>query len=178
MELICFLVQTWEKFVMATTVQNIDETLSFLLKLQEDTEKAVKEAGEALRIYIEKSAIIHNNRQQTSLKSPIMVKNGRATSIVAKNGNGMATPSTKPAKSKRPGKKGDFDNKTSLKEAIKTALASFSNGAKVGDIVDFIESNKTWQTSGNLESQIQTNLYSMKNAGLVDRDENNTYRNV
>ena len=158
---------------MIVSIQNIDETLKALWKLQEDTEKAVKEAGDALRIYIEKSAIIHSNRQQvTAMKLPITVKNGIATPLVQ-------TPYIQASISKasnRPGKKGNSNNEMSLKETIKVVLARSSKGMKVGEIVDVIENEKLWQTkNGKVESQVPSNLSAMKEKGLIARNEDGSY---
>jgi len=154
---------------MTLAIQNIDETLKSLVKLQEETEKAVKEAGEALKIYIEKSSLIHSNRSiGQTMKLPIVIKDG------------VATPSDKKPlkKSERKSEQNGTpkEKKLSLKGAIKTVLARSSTGIKVGEILDVIENEQLWVTDkDNLGGQLQSNLFAMKKAGVVDRNKDGLY---
>lgn len=144
-------------------IQDVDETLQALLDLQAETEQAVKEQGEALNTFIEK-----RNQVQANL--------GRLALGATASPQSKANPAPKAVKAVgtdgRRGKKGKNDNEISLKEAITTVLKRHKNGIAVAQIVEIIDSEKLWKTDGHLSNQIQSNLYAMKKAGLVERDNN------
>jgi len=136
-----------------------------LLDLQKRTEEIVKEAGEALQVFIAKNMEIRENLSKigsfgsasdgsVTKHKPVHKAAPKAAVKPSKDTNGEV---------KRRGKKNEFENKSSLKEVILEILsrAKYKNGISVKEMAEIISQEKVWQTSGNLISQISTNLYTL-----------------
>lgn len=165
-----------------TVATKNDDALQLLLDNQEEMEQQVREAGELLKSYVAKTRDIQkrlggDGGSATPRQGTTTTTNGRKKADKAAE----ATTSKGKAKAKaaKAVKSGDDSDQGSLKDAILKVLTrpAHKKGLKVGQIAEIIESEGIWKTDGDLNNQMQSNIWAMKKKGLVERDnDTNLYR--